>query len=132
MIRAWILGFLKTFKWGKTSVVHRGYIINLGLMNYGEAWDLQHHLWSKRVKEELPDLLLILEHPHVITLGKRGNQTHLVASPEVLKEMKIPLFPVERGGGITYPGPGQMVVYPILNLKEYGYRLIRYIDQLEG
>ncbi|OGP64744.1 MAG: lipoyl(octanoyl) transferase [Deltaproteobacteria bacterium RBG_13_47_9] len=101
-------------------------------MNYGEAWDLQHHLWSKRVKEELPDLLLILEHPHVITLGKRGNQTHLVASPEVLKEMKIPLFHVERGGDITYHGPGQMVVYPILNLKEYGYRLIRYIDQLEG
>ena len=80
---------------------------------------------------ELPDLLLFLEHPHVITLGRRGNRSHLIASPEVLEEMKIPIFHVERGGDVTYHGPGQMVVYPILDLKEYGYRLIRYVDQLE-
>jgi lipoate-protein ligase B len=83
------------------------------------------------VEEELPDLLLILEHPHVITLGRRGNRSHLIASSEVLEAMKIPIFHVERGGDVTYHGPGQMVVYPILDLKEYGYRLIRYIGQLE-
>jgi lipoate-protein ligase B len=109
----------------------RGYIINLGLIDYQKAWDLQHLLWSKRVAGELPDLLLFLEHPHVITLGRRGNRSHLLASQEVLETMRIPIFHVERGGDVTYHGPGQMVVYPIFDLKEYGYRLIRYIGQLE-
>jgi lipoate-protein ligase B len=109
----------------------KGYIIDLGLVDYEMAWGLQHRLWSKRLEEELPDLLLILEHPHVITLGRRGNRSHLIASSEVLEAMKIPVFHVERGGDVTYHGPGQMVVYPILDLKEYGYRLIRYIGQLE-
>jgi lipoate-protein ligase B len=109
----------------------RGYIIDLGLMDYEKAWDLQHQLWSRRVEEESPDLLLILEHSHVITLGRRGNRSHLLASPEVLEKMKIPVFHVERGGDVTYHGPGQIVVYPIFNLKEYGYRLIRYVGQLE-
>jgi lipoate-protein ligase B len=109
----------------------KGYIIDLGLIDYQKAWDLQHLLWSKRVEGELPDLLLILEHPHVITLGRRGNRSHLIASPKVIEAMKIPTFHVERGGDVTYHGPGQMVVYPILDLKEYGYRLIRYIGQIE-
>ncbi len=109
----------------------KGYIIDLGLIDYGKAWDLQHQFWSRRVEEELPDVLLVLEHPHVITLGRRGNRTHLIAPPEVLDAMKIPIFHVERGGDVTYHGPGQIVVYPIFNLKEYGYRLIRYVGQLE-
>jgi lipoate-protein ligase B len=108
-----------------------GYIIDLGLIDYERAWDLQHQLWSRRVEEELPDVLLFLEHPHVITLGRRGNRSHLIASPEVLEAMKIPLFHVERGGDVTYHGPGQIVVYPVFNLKEYGYRLVRYVSQLE-
>jgi lipoate-protein ligase B len=109
----------------------KGYIIDLGVVDYQKAWDLQHQLWSKRVEDELPDVLLILEHPHVITLGRRGNRSHLIASSEVLEAMKIPIFHVERGGDVTYHGPGQMVVYPILNLKEYGYRVVRYVGQLE-
>jgi lipoate-protein ligase B len=109
----------------------RGYIIDLGLVDYEKAWDLQHQLWSGRVEEELPDLLLTLEHPHVITLGRRGNRSHLIASSEVLEAKKVPVFHVERGGEVTYHGPGQIVVYPILNLKEYGYRIVRYVDQLE-
>jgi lipoate-protein ligase B len=112
-------------------MANKGYIIDLGFLEYGKAWELQHQLWSKRVEEELPDLLLILEHPHVITLGRRGNRSHLLTSPEVLEAMKIPIFHVERGGDVTYHGPGQIVVYPVLGLKEYGYRLIRYIGQLE-
>jgi lipoate-protein ligase B len=112
-------------------MTNKGYILDLGLMDYGKAWDLQHDLWSRRVQGELPDLLLLLEHPHVITLGRRGNRSHLIVSPEVLEAMKIPIFHVERGGDITYHGSGQMMVYPILDLKDYGYRLIRYIDQLE-
>lgn len=110
----------------------KGWIIDLGLINYEKAWDLQHQLWLKRVEGELPDLLLFLEHPHVITLGRRGDRSHLLVSPQVLEEMKIPIFHVERGGDVTYHGPGQLIVYPIFNLKDYGYRLIRYMDQLEG
>jgi lipoate-protein ligase B len=109
----------------------KGYVIDLGTVDYAKAWDLQHHLWSMRVEGRIPDLLLILEHPHVITLGRRGNRSYLLISPDELKAMKIPLFHVERGGDVTYHGPGQMVVYPILNLKDYGYRLIHYIGQLE-
>jgi lipoate-protein ligase B len=124
---AWNLGFLCI----DVIMDNLGYIIDLGLMDYTKAWDLQHHLWSKRVEEKLPDLLLLLEHPHVITLGRRGNRSHLIVSPEVLEAMKIPIIHVERGGDITYHGPGQIVVYPILDLKDYGYRLVRYVDQLE-
>ncbi len=112
-------------------MVRKGYILDLGLVDYQKAWDLQHQLWSRRVEEALPDLLLILEHPDVITLGRRGNRSHLIASSEVLEAMRIPIFHVERGGDVTYHGPGQMVVYPILNLKEYGYRVVRYVGQLE-
>jgi len=109
----------------------RGWIIDLGLMDYQKAWDLQHQLWSKRVESQIPDGILILEHPHVITLGRRGTRSHLLVSLEVLEALKIPLFHVERGGEATYHGPGQIVVYPIFNLKEYGYRVVQYIYQLE-
>jgi len=109
----------------------RGYILDLNLIDYKKAWDLQRDLWSRRVKGELPDLLLFLEHPHVITLGRRGNRSYLIASQEALDAMAIPIYHVERGGDVTYHGPGQLVVYPILDLKGYGYRLIRYVDQLE-
>ena len=109
----------------------RGSIIDLGLMDYGRAWDLQHHLWLRRVEGTVPDMLLFVEHPHVITLGRRGNRTHLLASPEVLKEKGVSIFHVERGGDVTYHGPGQMVVYPILQLRDYGYRVVRYVEQLE-
>jgi len=109
----------------------KGYIIDLGLMDYGKAWDLQRQLWVKRVQGELPDLLLLLEHPHVITLGRRGNRSFLIATPEELESAKIPIFHVERGGDVTYHGPGQIIGYPLFNLKEYGYRLVRYVDQLE-
>ncbi len=108
----------------------RGFILDLGLIDYQKAWELQHRFWARRVNNEIPDLLLILEHPHVITLGRRGDRSHLLVSSEVLEVLKIPLFHVERGGDVTYHGPGQLVVYPILDLKDYGYRLLRYIDLL--
>jgi lipoate-protein ligase B len=109
----------------------RGYILDLGLMDYEKAWDLQRQLWLRRVEGTVPDVLLFVEHPHVITLGRRGNRSHLLASPEVLKEKGVSIFHVERGGDITYHGPGQMVVYPIFHLKDYGYRVVQYVEQLE-
>ena len=96
-------------------MVPKGYITDLGLVDYGKAWELQRQLWSRRMEGETPDLLLLLEHPHVITLGRRGNRSYLIASSEELEKMKVPLFHVERGGDVTYHGPGQMVGYPILN-----------------
>jgi lipoate-protein ligase B len=108
-----------------------GYIIELGTVDYAKAMTLQRQLWSRRVEEELPDLLLLLEHPHVITLGRRGDSSHLLVSIDILEAMKIPVFHTERGGDVTYHGPGQLVVYPILHLKDYGYRLVQYVSQLE-
>ena len=110
---------------------YKGYLFNLGLIEYKKAWDLQLDLWAKRVEGRVPDLLLFLEHPHVLTLGRRGNRTHLLASSEILTKRNIPVFHIERGGDVTYHGPGQLVVYPILDLKEYGWNLVRYIEQLE-
>ncbi len=112
-------------------MVAKGYIIDLGLIDYEKAWELQRQLWLKRVEGELPDLLLLLEHPHVLTLGRRGNRSFLIASAEELEAVGVPIFHVERGGDVTYHGPGQLVGYPILNLKDYGYRVIRYVEQLE-
>ncbi|MCX8117154.1 MAG: lipoyl(octanoyl) transferase LipB [Desulfobacterota bacterium] len=109
----------------------KGYVVDLGLMAYGEAWDLQHRLWSMRVEGRLPDLLLLLEHPHVITLGRRGDLAHLLVSPEVLEALGIPVFHTDRGGDVTYHGPGQLVAYPIFGLRHYGYRLHPYVSQLE-
>lgn len=106
-------------------------MIELGTMDYQKAWDLQRHLWSLRVAGSIPDLLLVLEHHHVFTLGRRGNRSHLKVSEDVLGAMKMPIFHVERGGDVTYHGPGQMILYPIFNLKDYGYRFIHYIGQLE-
>lgn len=109
----------------------RGYLCDLGLLDYEKAWDLQHRLWERRVQEELPDLLLFVEHPHVITLGRRGDRSHLIASAEALEALSVPVFHVERGGDVTYHGPGQIVAYPIFHLKQYGYRLVRFVEALE-
>jgi lipoate-protein ligase B len=109
----------------------KGYLFNLGLVEYKKAWDLQLDLWARRVEGRLPDLLLFLEHPHVLTLGRRGNRTHLLASAETLAKMNVPIFHIERGGDVTYHGPGQLVVYPILDLKGYGWKLVTYVEQLE-
>jgi lipoate-protein ligase B len=108
-----------------------GYILNLGVIEYWKAWDLQRQLWAKRVNGDLPDMLLLLEHPHVITLGRRGNRSHLLTSEETLARKGIPVFHVERGGDVTYHGPGQLIAYPILNLKDRGYHVVQYVEQLE-
>jgi len=97
-------------------MAQRGYIVDLGLVDYGKAWELQRQLWLRRVEGELPDLLLLLEHPHVMTLGRRGNRSFLIASPEELEKRNVPLFHVERGGDVTYHGPGQLVGYPLIPL----------------
>ena len=93
------------------------YSLNLGLIDYQEAWALQQKLVAARVENCIDhDIMLFLEHPAVFTLGRRGGLENLLVSEVSLKDAGIPVIQVERGGVITYHGPGQIVVYPIMNL----------------
>lgn len=95
--------------------------VDLGRMAYRPAWELQHALVERRIAREIPDTLLLVEHAPVITLGRRADPANVLASAEVLEDMGIDLIAVERGGDVTYHGPGQLIAYPILHLP--GLRL---------
>ena len=86
---------------------------DLGLIEYQEALDLQVSLVQQRREGTIPDTILVLEHPHVITLGSSSNVKHVLLDDFTLKNRGIQLFKVGRGGDVTYHGPGQLVVYPI-------------------
>ena len=88
-------------------------------MGYGPALELQQELIAARKQGTAPDHLLLLEHPHVITLGRNGHQENLLASAEIMERAGISYFPTDRGGDVTYHGPGQLVAYPILDLREW-------------
>ncbi|MGE5123339.1 MAG: lipoyl(octanoyl) transferase LipB, partial [Acidobacteriaceae bacterium] len=89
----------------------------LGLMPYQQAWDLQNQLAAQVASGELPATLLLLEHPHTITFGRSGKAANLLWSPEVLDQRGVQVFWVDRGGDVTYHGPGQLVGYPLLQLN---------------
>src|SRR5262245_10508154 len=90
----------------------------LGRIAYREAWDLQRRLASARAGGAIPDQLLLLEHPAVLTLGRQADETHVRASPGELAARGIEVLRVERGGEVTYHGPGQLVAYPIIRLAD--------------
>jgi lipoate-protein ligase B len=115
----------------KKNFKRRGYIIDIDLMEYQRAWDFQKELVAAKLKSDLPDILILLEHNPVITLGRRGNRANLRASPEVLAAGGIEIYHVERGGEVTYHGPGQIVGYPILNLRNWRRDVSWYIFNLE-
>ncbi len=105
---------------------------NLGLMDYREAYGFQTRLVDMRRAGDLAhDLFLITEHPSVYTLGKRGGREHLVVSDAFLQERQIDIVPIERGGVITYHGPGQLIIYPIIHLKEAKLAVKDYVYGLE-
>ena len=109
------------------------FAIDLGLMEYREAWRLQETLVSARVNQTLQqDMLLFLEHPAVFTLGRRGGLENLLVSEAFLKQSGIPLVQVERGGFITYHGPGQLVVYPIINLQSRRIGVNEFVEAMEA
>ena len=108
------------------------HLIELGLTPYGEALQLQRRLAALRVEGLVGDLLLLLEHPPVITLGRGGQHAHLLVPKSSLSARGIEFCNVERGGDITYHGPGQLVGYPILNLAEHGRDVHFYLRRLEG
>lgn len=103
----------------------------LGRTSYRSVWDMQRHLHASRGRNEVPDILLLTEHEHVYTIGKSGDAHHLLADHDELKSGGLELVDVDRGGDITYHGPGQLVGYPILNLRDYYLDLHRYLRDLE-
>jgi lipoate-protein ligase B len=107
-------------------------LIDMGLTPYEEALTLQRRLAALRARGRIGDLLLLLQHPPVITLGRAGQKGHLLVPESSLARLGIGFLEVERGGDMTYHGPGQLVGYPILNLAGHGRDLHRYLRQLEG
>ncbi|MBI4306762.1 MAG: lipoyl(octanoyl) transferase LipB [Chloroflexi bacterium] len=103
----------------------------LGRVPYGEALDRQRRVHELRVRGEITDTLLLLEHPHVYTRGRRGAESDVLATPERLRELRAEVFETDRGGQTTYHGPGQLVGYPILNLKAAGLGPVGYVCMLE-
>ena len=106
-------------------------IVDLGLIRYAEAWELQKRVVAARKAGAIEDVLLFCEHPHVITLGRSGNRAHLLATENVLRQKGVEYFETTRGGDITYHGPGQIVAYPILNLSALRRDVVWYVRTLE-
>ena len=105
--------------------------LSLGRADYGWTLELQRTLHTRRRAGATPDVLLTVEHNPVITFGRSGSHEHLLASPSDLGREGIELFEVERGGGVTYHGPGQLVVYPIVDLREHGRDVRGFVRGLE-
>ena len=103
----------------------------LGTIDYAEAHELQRQLQAKRVAGEVGDTVLLLEHPPVLTLGRSAKAQHVVAPPDLLEARGITVHEVGRGGDVTYHGPGQLVVYPIIDLKPDRKDVRKYIWSLE-
>jgi lipoate-protein ligase B len=103
----------------------------LGRIPYREAWDLQKRLAAARADGLIGDQLLLLEHPAVLTLGRQADDAHVLVPPELLAARGIELLRVERGGEVTYHGPGQLVAYPILHLADRGLLLRPLVRALE-
>ena len=106
-------------------------MVELGLVPYAAAWELQRRLMAARKADAAPDVLLLCEHPHVITLGRNGKREHLLASEHLLRQMGVEFQATDRGGDITYHGPGQLVGYPILNLAAIRRDVVWYVRSLE-
>jgi len=103
--------------------MNEAYVVDLGVLEYRESLDLQRRLVDRRAADEIPDVLLLLEHPHVVTLGRRGTMADVL-------DPTLPLVSVERGGEATYHGPGQLVGYPIVKLADR-LDVKRYVRDLE-
>ena len=104
---------------------------NLDNIDYREAWDLQKTIFELRYKQKINDVLLLLEHPHTYTLGKTADEKNLIGNEEYLSKNKISVYDIDRGGDITYHGPGQIVGYPIIDLNNWGKDTGKYLRALE-
>lgn len=107
------------------------WVVDLGLAPYEPACELQRRLVEARKTGAIPDVLLLCEHPHVITLGRNGKREHLRATSPLLGQMNVEFHATDRGGDITYHGPGQIVGYPILDLAPHRRDVRWFVSQLE-
>ena len=107
-------------------------VVDLGLISYEDALAKQQ-FYAEKVKTEHPfrAYLLLCEHNHVYTLGKHGHENNLLVNSDFLKSIGASYYKIDRGGDITYHGPGQLVVYPILNLNNWNIGIKKYIDGIE-
>jgi lipoyl(octanoyl) transferase len=103
----------------------------LGTVGYGSALDLQRSTLNARKSGDIPDTLLLLEHPHVVTLGRRADDTHLVTERSGLEAAGVEIFETDRGGEATYHGPGQLVGYPIIDVRVAKLGPVTYVRMLE-
>lgn len=104
---------------------------DLGLIDYKEAWDLQKEIFNQKISDSFDDVLLLLEHPNTYTLGKTADKLNLRGSEEYLNSNKISVYEIDRGGDITYHGPGQIVGYPIIDLNNWYKDTHKYLRALE-
>jgi len=106
-------------------------VVRLGVVDYGEAYQLQRRLCQQRLAGETPDVLLLLEHPPTITIGKSGKTTNILVGRDDLDRRGVSLFFTDRGGDVTYHGPGQLVAYPIIDLRQRDRDVHAYVHDLE-
>src|SRR5580693_8430527 len=108
-------------------------LVNLGRLDYATALALQEQICALRREQRIGDVLLLVEHPPVLTLGRNAQAQHIVASGELLARRGIAVFATNRGGDVTYHGPGQLVGYPILNLRSFTppIGVVEYLRKLE-
>lgn len=106
-------------------------VLDLGRMRYADALEVQRQLITQRKYGEGVDTLLYVEHPHVVTIGRNGKQQHVLASEEILTRTGIELYETDRGGDVTYHGPGQIVGYPIFDLKAWKCDVRAYFRGVE-
>lgn len=104
---------------------------DLGRVGYADAFAIQQDFVVRRKRGEIPDQLLIVEHPHVVTMGRSGRDDNLLAAPELLERAGIAFHRTDRGGDVTYHGPGQVIGYPILDLREWKRDVVAYVRGLE-
>jgi lipoyl(octanoyl) transferase len=104
---------------------------DLGRMGYTRAFEVQRDLVEKRKRGEIADQVLFVEHPHVITMGRNGNDSNLLASDEILRRTGIEFHHTDRGGDVTYHGPGQIVGYPIFDLRDWKRDVVAYVRAIE-
>jgi len=107
------------------------WVLKLDTISYEQAFELQKRLVEMRSNNTINDTLILLEHPPVFTITKNASLNNILASPDELKEKGISICKTDRGGDITYHGPGQLVGYPIMDLKEHGKDLHKYIRNIE-
>ncbi len=106
-------------------------VIQAGQLDYQVAWDFQRKIHQERVAGRCPDTLVLTEHPHTYTIGKSGDGSNLVTDENELKQQGITVYRIDRGGDITYHGPGQIIGYPILDLHDYYLDIHRFLRELE-